>query len=180
MAKVVVPVVAAVALGLVLWWAVASLDPDGVWFAFVVVWAPMTALGTVSHVVPLRLPERFHRLRSFEGDGLAYERLGVRTVKRLARRGPISWFNPGLHLAPDRDAASLARLDSKMREAEASHAILFVLGLVTAFVLGGFGWIAGAIWVVVFDVLLNGYPVMLQRYNRALLARRLDRLVAAP
>ena len=23
-----------------------------------------------------------------------------------------------------------------------------------------------------FDVLLNGYPVMLQRYNRALLARR--------
>jgi hypothetical protein len=172
MAKVVVPVVASAALGLVVWWAVGSLDPDGVGFALVIVWAPMTALGTVSHVLPIRLPEHFHRLRSFELDGRVYERLGVRAAKRLARRGPISWCNPGLHVPRDRDAASLERLERKMREAEASHALLFVAGLATAAVLAGLGCSTGAAWVVVFDVLLNGYPVMLQRYNRARLARR--------
>jgi hypothetical protein len=172
MAKVVVSMVAAAALALLVWWAVMTLDPDEIWFALVIVWAPMTALGTVSHVLPVRLPDRFHRLRPFELDGRVYERLGVRLAKRLARRGPISWFNPALHVPPERDAASLERLESKMREAEASHAVLFVIGLVTAAAMAGLGCIAGAAWVVVFDVLLNGYPVMLQRYNRARLARR--------
>jgi hypothetical protein len=40
-----------------------------------------------------------------------------------------------------------------MRDAEASHFILFVA-------------------MLLFDVLFNGYPVMLQRYNRAVLSRR--------
>jgi hypothetical protein len=172
MAKVVVPVVAATTLALVLWWAVESLDPDGVGFALVIVWAPMTALGSVSHVLPVRLPEGFHRLRSFELDGRVYERLGVRAAKRLARRGPISWCNPGLHVPRERDAASLERLEMKMCEAEASHALLFVAGLATAAVLAGLGYSTGAAWVVVFDVFLNGYPLMLQRYNRARLAQR--------
>ena len=34
------------------------------------------------------------------------------------------------------------------------------------------GWWGAARWTLLFDVLLNGYPVMLQRYNRALLGRR--------
>ena len=33
------------------------------------------------------------------------------------------------------------------------------------------GWWAPAAWTLLFDVVLNGYPVLLQRYNRALLAR---------
>ena len=178
--KVVVAVLAAVSSALVVWLAVSSLGPDGPWFAFVVVWAPMTALGTVSHGLPIRLPERFHRLRPFELDGRIYERLGVRVVKRLARRGPISWWNPGLHLPPQRDPASLDRLQRKMRDAEASHAVLFVAGLATAAVLGGLGHSVGATWVIVFDVLLNGCPMMLQRYNRALLARMPSRETSGP
>jgi hypothetical protein len=172
MVKVVVPLVAAVGLGVVVWWAVATLDPDGCWFALVVVWAPMTALGTASHVVPLRLSERFHRLRPFELDGRVYERIGVRVVKRLARRGPISWWNPGLRLPSEHTDESLAGLGNEMRRAEATHVVLFLVGLVTAGVLAGVGCWAGATWVLVFDVLLNGYPAVLQRYNRALLARR--------
>jgi hypothetical protein len=178
--KVVVPVGAAAALGLVLWWAVTSLDPDGLWFAVVVVWAPMTALGTVSHVLPPRMPDRWHRLHAFEFDGRIYEGLGVRTAKRLARRGPIAWWNPGMHLPPERDAASLRRLEARMRAAEASHVVLFAVGFVTAVVLAGSGRWSGAGWVIVLDVLLNGYPVMLQRYNRAWLVRAATRSVRGP
>ena len=36
------------------------------------------------------------------------------------------------------------------------------------------GWWTAAGWTLPFDVLFNGYPVMLQRYNRALLSRRFD------
>ena len=57
-------------------------------------------------------------------------------------------------------------------DAEASHAILFALTLVVAGHAALRGWWAAAGWTLLFDVVLNGYPVLLQRYNRALLARR--------
>ncbi len=161
---------AAVGLGVVLWLAVRALDPRGPWLALVVVWAPMTALGTVSHVSPIRLPDGFHRLRPVERDGRVYELLGVRIVKRMLRRGPAAWFNPRLHLPTTRDAESLARLDAAMRNAEASHALLLVAVLPVVVHALLRGWWAAAAWTLLFDVALNGYPVMLQRYNRARLA----------
>lgn len=161
---------AAAGLGVVLWWAVRVLDPRGPWFALAVVWAPMTALGTVSHVTPIRLPDEFHRLRPIERDGRMYEMLGVRLVKRLLRRGPAAWFNPNLHLPSTHDAESLARLDAAMRNAEATHALLFVAVLPVVVHALLRGWWAAAAWTLLFDVALNGYPVMLQRYNRARLA----------
>ncbi|MCZ7628999.1 MAG: hypothetical protein M5U19_07990 [Microthrixaceae bacterium] len=64
------------------------------WFALLVVWLPMTWLGTMSRLVAPRLPDRFHRLHAFELNGRLYEMLGVRLFKRLLRRGPLAAFNP--------------------------------------------------------------------------------------
>lgn len=167
--------------------AVAVLAAGAVWlgggsagFAFLVVWVPMTWLGTVSRVAQPRLPDGYHRLRAFERDGRVYERLGVRVVKRLLRRGPLAVFNPDLHLPADRSPEHLAHLERRMCDAEAAHALLFVatLGVVAHAVAQGW-WTAAAL-TLVFDVLLNGYPVMLQRYNRARLRRRFGPTPDAP
>lgn len=156
----------------VLGWAGRELDQRSVGFAFVVVWVPMTWLGTVSRVITPRLPASYHRLRPFERDGRAYELVGVKLVKRLLRRGPIAAFNPGLHLPTEPTAARIGQLDQRMRDAEASHMILFVstIGITVGAAAGG--WSGAVGWILVFDVVLNGYPVMLQRYNRALLQQR--------
>lgn len=141
-------------------------------FAFLVVWAPMAWLGTVSRVVQPRLPLRFHELREFERPPRLYELLGVRLVKRLLRRGPLAVFNPGLHLPTERSPERLAELEQRMKVAEASHLILLVamLGVVINAAVRGW-WLAAGL-TMLFDVLMNGYPVMLQRYNRALLHAR--------
>lgn len=153
-------------------WSLRAFGMDSVPFAFVVVWLPMTWLGTVSHFVRLRLPRTCHTLRGFERDGRVYERLGVRLVKRLLRRGPFALFNPGLHLPVERTPESLMRVDDRMRGAEASHFILFVLTLALVAHAALRGWWLAAGMTLIFDVLVNGYPVMLQRYNRALLSIR--------
>jgi Glycosyl-4,4'-diaponeurosporenoate acyltransferase len=172
----VVAVVAAAAAtavaGALLVWAWRSLGPGSVGVALLNVWIPMTWLGTISHVVTIRLPEPFHRLRPWERDGRVYERLGVRTVKRLLRSGPLALFNPHLHIPHDRTAQQLARLDGRMCEAEASHAILLVATIAVVVHAGARGWWTAAAATFVFDVVINGYPVMLQRYNRALLRLR--------
>lgn len=143
-----------------------------IWFAFLVVWLPMTWLGTVSRLVRPRLPRRYHALRRFERDGRLYELLGIRLVKWLLRRGPLAVFNPDLHLPAEPTPASVAHLDQRMRDAEASHFILLVLTVGVVVHAAARGWWAAAGWTILFDVLVNGYPVMLQRYNRALLSRR--------
>lgn len=141
-------------------------------FAFVVVWVPMTWLGTVSRVIPLRLPSGYHDLRPVERDPRLYERLGVRLAKRLLRRGPLAAFNPGLHLPAERTPQHLAALEQRMNKAEASHLILLVATLGVVVNAAARGWWLAAGLTGLFDVLVNGYPVMLQRYNRALLHAR--------
>ncbi len=156
------------------WWALDVFGARSAWFAFLVVWLPMVWLGTISRLVTPRLPARFHTLRAFERGGRVYELLGVRVVKRLLRRGPMAAFNPGLHLPTEPTPERIALLDQRMRDAEASHTILLVATLVVVAHAALRGWWAAAGLTLLFDVLLNGYPVMLQRYNRVLLHRRFD------
>jgi hypothetical protein len=63
-----------------------------------------------------------------------------------------------------------------MRDAEASHTILLVATFGVAALEAAVGNWSAAAWVAVFNLLLNGYPVMLQRYNRALLRQRFAEL----
>ncbi len=155
-----------------LMWSREAFGARSVWFALVVVWLPMTWLGVVSRFVRPRLPERYHALHRWERDGRLYELLGVRLVKRLLRRGPLAVFNPDLHLPADPTAPNVAHLDQRMRDAEASHFILLVLMLGVVVHATAHAWWAAAGWTLLFDVVVNGYPVMLQRYNRALLDSR--------
>ena len=150
-------------------WSFGARSP---WFAFVVVWAPMMWLGTLSRLVRPRLPSAWHELRGFEADGRVYEALGVGVAKWVLRRRPLAVFNPDLHLPAERTPERLAHLEQRMRDAEASHAILLVATLGIAGHAAARGWWAAAGWTLLFDAVLNGYPVMLQRYNRALLHRR--------
>lgn len=178
MGPIIVGVTVGVTVGLV--WAWRALGPASVGFAFAVVWLPMTWLGTLSRVVRPRLPERYHRLRPWERDGRVYERLGVRLVKRLLRRGPLAVFNPGLQLPSEPTPERIAQLDQRMRDAEAAHAILLVLTLGVVVHALARGWWVAAAATAVFDVAVNGYPVMLQRYNRGRLHRRFDATTPGP
>jgi hypothetical protein len=59
-----------------------------------------------------------------------------------------------------------------MKDAEASHVVLLVAMLGVVLNAAARGWWVAAGLTVLFDVLMNGYPVMLQRYNRVLLSAR--------
>jgi len=183
MGKLVAVVAASAVSSVALVWTAREFGASSVWFAFVVVWAPMVMVGLLSRVVQVRLAGRYHELRRFERSGRVYELVGVGAVKWMLRRGPLAVFNPDLHLPAERSPANLAHLDQRMRDAEASHAVLFVVTLPIVVHAVVRGWWLAAAATLLFDVLMNGYPVILQRYNRARLATRFataatsDRLV---
>ncbi|MBK9033164.1 MAG: hypothetical protein IPL61_18150 [Myxococcales bacterium] len=179
MGRTLLVVATTVAIGALLAVTLAAFGGDSVPFALAVVWLPMTWLGTISHVVPIRLPAAWHTLRGFERDGRIYERLGVGLIKRLLRRGPLAVFNPGLRLPAERTGPQLAALERRMCAAEASHAILLVAAAAVAVHAAARGWWLAAACTLGFDVVVNGYPVMLQRYNRARLRARFGSIRSA-
>jgi hypothetical protein len=153
--------------------------PDSRTFALIATWTPMVAVGTSSRWIHYKLPDRWHRLRPWERSGRVYEVLGVRAAKAALRRGPLAVFNPDLHLPAERTAAQLATLDERMREAEASHTMLLAATAVVALGSWHHGHRRAARWMLAGNLVMNGYPAMLQRYNRALLAQRFESLAPA-
>jgi hypothetical protein len=121
----------------------------------------------------LQLPPLPVGRNALPGERRLYEALGIRVFKRFLR---FRWYSSiwGPSLRRDAKAVSLQALTSDMRSSEVAHAAAFVLVcLLTVFVLATGRGLA-ALWLLVCNILINAYPVMLQRYNRQRIARMTD------
>ncbi len=172
MRRLLLVLVAAAGGALTLVLAAAAFGARSALVAFLAVWIPMACFSLVGGLVTARVPERVFVLRGWERRGRVYELLGVRLAKQLLRRGPLHVFAPSIRMPADPTPESLARLLGRMRQAETVHGVMLVATLPVAGYAAARGWWSSAAWVVAVDVVVNGYPAMLQRYNRASLQAR--------
>ncbi|HEY0734527.1 MAG TPA: hypothetical protein VGD69_06450 [Herpetosiphonaceae bacterium] len=144
-------------------------------FAMLVNWMCMTWMVVAGQLIDFALPSGYYRIHAFERSGRVYERVGIRRFKRLMLREPLSRLNPALRLSHDRTFSALRQLDHEMRKAETSHVyiLIFMLSLTGYALLRQ--WLDAASWLLAFNLLLNGYPIILQRYNRARLQVFIER-----
>jgi hypothetical protein len=155
-----------VAIFLLVW----SLDAYGFRspiFAFLVNWLVMSWLALNGQLIHLSLvAPSYYDIQPFEQAGQVYERLGIRLFKRLVRRGPLSIFSPTLRFPKDKTAVALRTLETEMRKAETGHVLIFAVVLLFVCYALLRGWLDAVVWLLLFNILINGYPIMLQRYNR--------------
>jgi hypothetical protein len=170
-----VAVVTTVGAGVALVWCGTAFGVRSATFGVLVVWLVMCWWGVVGRLYPVSLPDAWFRLRPWEREGRVYAWVGATVLKALLRRGPLSWFNPSLHLPRERTRESLLALDRGMRHAETAHAVLFVIVLPVIVHALARGWWRAAVATLLADVVVNAWPVALQRYNRGRLARLLPR-----
>ncbi|MFN8486233.1 MAG: hypothetical protein U0350_01495 [Caldilineaceae bacterium] len=147
-------------------WAVRAFGFRSPLFAFLLNWLVMSWTATSSLALPISFAPSYYALKPFEQDGQLYERLGIRLFKRMIRRGPLAIFSLNMRLPKAKSGPAMRKLESDMRGAETIHVCIFLL----MFLFIGYalcrGWLDAAAWLLLFDLLLNVYPVMLQRYNR--------------
>jgi hypothetical protein len=137
--------------------------------AFALAWAPNGLFGLfllwfMRGALPL--PRFLVSVQPMEP--VLYGWLGVGLVKRIVatRIWPLlngSWEPPP---KPRNRQELLDRIEYATRAAEVIHGATFILGFLVALFLLAVGQFREAVWIVAFNVLLNGYPVMLQRANR--------------
>jgi hypothetical protein len=121
----------------------------------------------------IRIPSVRRYYRTFRWEAKLYETLGVRGFKKLVNSG---WYRAvwGPSMNRSGKGGSLEGLVAEMRAAETAHLLAFVV--VTGLTIDPFlrGVWAAVVWLTAGNVVINGYSVILQRYNRS----RIDRIVA--
>lgn len=138
-------------------------------FTFWLNWLLMFWAYVIYRTDTLKLPEAYFHIRPFE---LRWVRIvGVKFYQRIIRK--VSVFNPELNLKAGR--AGLQQLVQATKNAEESHAFIFIIVMgFTIYALVQQWWLA-AFWYFFFNLLINGYPVLVQRYNRNRIMRILKR-----
>jgi len=133
----------------------------GAWFAVVV--SACIALWWV-------LPRAYFEIREFERTGRIYRALGGLVFRRFAPNGDLAnkWerrANPDFRVIGGRRAA--AAFVFRTEQSERGHLVLLALGLVSAVYAWHIGWHGWAMYLSAGNVLVNVYPILLQRYTRS-------------
>lgn len=158
--------VATMAAIILVLWTVDSFGFRSPVSAFLINWLAMSWMAVIGQVVNLSFAPRYYRIKPFERTSRVYERLGIRLFKKLVRRGPLSIFSPTLRFPKEKAASALQGLENEMRKAETGHALIFILVLSYVGYLLLKGSLDAVVWTLMFNIVINGYPIMLQRYNR--------------
>jgi len=173
--KLALLVVATVAAALLIIWLLDAFGFSSPVSALLVNWLAMSWVAIVGQAVHFSFPARYYDIQAFERTGRVYERLGIRLFKTLVRRGPLAVFSPTLRFPKEKTIPALQQLDHEMRQAETGHVFIFVAMLLFS----GYALLQGQLgavgWMLVFNVMINGYPIMLQRYNRIKLQELIQR-----
>jgi hypothetical protein len=113
----------------------------------------------------ISLPERFHAICKIEKSGKIYRYLGVKNFKDLLTKNPFPTFTAKISLR-DFSTAGLHKLEKDMRNAEAIHFLGFLTSLLIMILFGFFRDFRFFYFMIIFTIIINLYPVLVQRYNR--------------
>jgi Glycosyl-4,4'-diaponeurosporenoate acyltransferase len=134
-------------------------------FAFALAWGPNGLFLWWFMRGVLHLPLFLVPVKPVEP--VLYRWLGVGFVKRIVATPMWSLMNGQEPPPKPRNPQELlVRIDLSTRGAEVCHGATFLLVFLVALFFLAVGQFSEAVWLAAFNILLNGYPVMLQRANR--------------
>ena len=156
-----------VGIGLVM--TVMQPDRHPLIFAFSLTWLIMAFVTAITSRIFVRLDPKRFRLAGWEREGGAYDRVGLGAVRWVLQHTPLGWLNPNIKVRSGR--SDMDRLLRDMNAVEGVHILAAGMSLAAAAIYILAGQAAVGIWLVIFTVLFNVYPVMLQRWNRGRILR---------
>jgi len=127
-------------------------------------------LSVLACVALAWLPAWWFRVHPFERSGRFYEALGVRWFRQFVPDGDLvnRWRR-----RRDRDhriirgRAALEAFEARTRASEKGHLILLAMGILSAAHAWHIGWQGWAAYITIGNVLVNLFPILLQRYTRS-------------
>ncbi len=134
-------------------------------FAFCLAWGLNGLFALAFMRGALRLPRFLEPVHPMEP--VLYRWVGAGLVKRIVatRLWPMLIGLP-LRVKPVDRHEFLDRIELAAKGAEICHSTTFILAFSVALYFLAVGGISAAVWILIFNLALNAYPVMVQRSNR--------------
>lgn len=134
---------------------------------------PLLIAGFILSVAVWWVPASYYRLRAFERNGRIYEKLGVRHFRWLVPDGDAAnrlrrRRDPNFRIIRNRRYATAFLRRTEL--SEKGHLVMLVLGGMSAAFAWSIGWLGWAFYLTAGNLVVNLYPILLQRYTRARLS----------
>ena len=146
------------------------IDVQSFAFAWALNFLLMACVLTFTETLKSPLTSAYYNDKAWERRGKIYESFGINVFRKLLVL--IGWEKLNKKSAPVvKDTKALINLQYQTKKSELGHLIIFIIVLgFNIFVALKFG-IAKSLWLLVLNILLNLYPILLQRYNRPRILR---------
>lgn len=146
---------------------------DGFAFAWALNFLLMLCVLALTEALKSPLTSSYYNEKGWERRGKIYERLGVNFFRKILVW--IGWEKLNKKSNPiERNSKSLMNLHYQTKKSELGHIIiLFIVLGFNIFVALKFG-VLKSLWLLVLNVILNLYPIFLQRYNRPRIERAIN------
>lgn len=142
-----------------------AIGVDSPWFAVIVSFCILGLLDLARPFARTRMPRFLREVRPWESRGSIYRTLGVRAFGEMLRRTPFRLLNRRVYLKEHSRDLSAVRIP--IEDAEAAH---FWGGVATIpYLLAAWsqGWWAALTSVVLFNLIMNVFPILHLRTVRA-------------
>ncbi len=131
--------------------------------------------GTINFTEALRgqLNQGYYNEQPWERGGKIYRSIGVNFYRKLLVW--IGWEKLNKKAAPvEKNTEALKHLHYRTKKSELGHLLILIIVLgFNIFVAFKFG-ILKSLWLLILNILLNLYPIFLQRYNRPRIERAIN------
>lgn len=151
-------------------------------FAWVLNFMLMMAVSSLMQTFKPEFKARYFDSKAWEASGKVYRWFGVHAFRKL-----LVWTGwEKLHKAANpvkKDLNALKQLEYNTRQADFGHLVIFFIVMALTIWVAYQEGIAQSWWLISLNVILNVYPIMVQRYNRPRLQKAIqvyERLSIAP
>ncbi len=144
----------------------------GFLFAWILNFMLMMCVLMFTETLKSKFDSGYYKTKDWENKGKIYENFGINIFRKLLVL--VGWEKLNKKSNPVKnDFEALVFLEYRTKQSEFGHLIIFfiVLGF-NIYVALKFTF-AESLWLLFLNVILNVYPILLQRYNRPRLQRAL-------
>ncbi len=138
---------------------------QGFLFAWILNLMLMMCAFSFTEALKSQFTSTYYKEKKWEDRGKIYELLGIHWFRKLLLW--IGWEKLNKKANPvEKNTKSLSHLLYRTKQSELGHIIIFIIVLgFTLLVALKYG-IRESLWLLVLNILMNLYPIFLQRYNR--------------
>ncbi|HLT08259.1 MAG TPA: hypothetical protein VK014_12085 [Cyclobacteriaceae bacterium] len=158
--SIVILITFAISLAVAYWKGVTSFL-----FAWILNFMLMTAVLSFTQTFSPTLQSNYYQTKAWEKRGKIYRWMGVDFFRKLLVW--TGWEKLNKTSKPvKKDMQALITLERGTRESEFGHLIIFFIVSAIALAVGWHHGVVNSAWLHLLNIILNVYPIALQRYNR--------------